>query len=88
MDCIIRDELSAHYCLALDQAKDARRKVIWAVTNTQLESASTRMARVEGHRLFAIGELLSHCEQHQCATPEVQVLFSVVQSQSCSGELG
>jgi hypothetical protein len=87
MDCNTRDELSAHYRLALDQVNDTQKKVHRAVTITQLECASIKMGRVEGHRLFVIGELLSHCEQHQCATPEIRVLFSAAPSWSRAEEL-
>jgi hypothetical protein len=86
MCCKTRDELSIDYSLALDQVSDAKRKVNSAITITQLECASTRMGRVEGHRLFVIGELLSHCEQHKCATPEIQELFPVGLSWSHSEE--
>jgi hypothetical protein len=67
--CGVADELGIQYLLALDQVETAQRERDHAVTITQQESAATRLSRVEGHRLYAMGELLSHCERHGCALP-------------------
>jgi hypothetical protein len=57
------------YLIAADQREEAARELRWAVTITQQESAARRLARVEGHKLFAMGELLAHCERKACMLP-------------------
>ncbi|MBZ5726164.1 MAG: hypothetical protein LAP87_14335 [Acidobacteriia bacterium] len=67
--CAAGDELGIQYLLAADQVDVARRELSHSVTQTQQESAATRLGRVEAHKLYALGELLSHCVRHGCPLP-------------------
>lgn len=73
--CDTREELAIGYLLAIDAVKDARRELDWAVTRLQQECAATRFYRVEAHRMYALGELLSHCEHHCCAPAHLDVIL-------------
>jgi hypothetical protein len=74
-NCNTREELAIGYLLAIDAVKDAQRERDWAVTRLQQECAATRFYRVEAHRMYALGELLSHCERHCCAPAHLDVIL-------------
>lgn len=76
MSCDAIDELAIHYMLALDAAEAARRQLYQAVTQTQMECASTQFYRIEAHRLSVMRDLALHCELHGCTTSEIEELLA------------
>jgi hypothetical protein len=76
MTCTLVENLALEFLFAVDAVAEARLEMRHAVTNTQLECAATRFARLEGHRLSMLRELMEHCQQHNCATPEIESMLN------------
>lgn len=76
MFCDVSDELAITYMLALDAVAAARQELNHAVTQMQIECASTQLYRVAAHRLSAFRDLAVHCECHGCTTPEIEELLA------------
>jgi len=76
MFCEVSEELAILYVLALDTVAEARQQLHHAVTQMQMECASTRLYRVEGHRQSMFRDLALHCRRHGCATPEIEELLA------------
>ncbi len=77
MYCEVTEELAIAYMVAVDSVAAAREELGRAFTQMQVECASTKLARVEAHRLSVFRELKAHCEQHGCAGAEIdRLLFS------------
>jgi len=68
--CEDRDDLAIQYLLALDLVREAQREFNQAVTEMNMECASTKLRRIEEYRRDMIRELVEHCERHGCSTPE------------------
>lgn len=76
MICDVSEELAIRYMLALDAVAAARQELCHAVTQMQIECASTKLSRLEAHRLSELRDLALHCERHGCATPEIEKLLA------------
>jgi len=70
------DELAIKCMLASDAVAAALEVVCQAVTQMQIECASTKHFRLEAHRLSVIRDLALHCKCHGCATPEIEELLA------------
>lgn len=72
MVCEFSDELGIRYLVALDLVRQAKLDLYQAVTLTNVECATTELRRVDGYRLDILRELVEHCGDHGCATPELE----------------
>jgi len=72
MVCERSDELGIQYLMALDKVRRAQTDLCRAVTQTNIECATTELMRVEAYRLALLRELAGHCESHGCFTPELK----------------
>lgn len=68
MGCELRDELGRRYLAALNLVRRAQLHLHHAVTDTNIECATTELRRVETYRLDLLREINLHCESHGCAT--------------------
>ncbi len=84
MACDICEDLAISYMLAVDAVAGARKELNQAVTQTQIECASTKLFRVEAHRLGMLKALQAHCDAHGGARGEVQALLAAEARQESS----
>jgi len=72
MGCELRDELGSQYLAALNLVHRAQQRLNCAVTFTNVECARTELRRVEDYRLAVLHEITEHCENHNCATEQLE----------------
>lgn len=73
--CEQSEGLAIDCILALDAVSAANQRMYQAVTQMQIEGASTNLLRVEAHALGMFRDLSEHCRRHGCATAEIAKLL-------------
>jgi|ERR1017187_96637 hypothetical protein len=74
MCCELIEGLAGQYLRALDLVDRAKLKLRNAATQTNAECAATELRRVEEYRQDTLREIAGHCENHGCATRELEEL--------------
>jgi hypothetical protein len=72
MCCKLIEGLASQYLRALDLVDRAKLRLRNAATQTSAECAATELRRVEEYRQDTLREIAAHCENHGCATPELE----------------
>jgi len=74
MCCKLINELASQYLRARDLVERANHKLRNAATQTNAECAATELRRVDEFRQDTLREIAEHCENHGCATRELEEL--------------
>jgi len=72
MGCDLRDQLGIQYLETDDLMNRARQRLNQAVTQTNIECANTELRRIEAYKNDVLREFVDHCQDHGCATPELE----------------